>query len=102
MNKRVLITGATGFVGYHLIEKALGAGLEVDAAIRKSSDASHLNSFNLQYIDLEYTSIDKLKVQLEERQYQYIIHAAGITKAKTAEGYNLVNAEYSRNLATAA
>ncbi|TKC09512.1 NAD-dependent epimerase/dehydratase family protein [Pedobacter frigoris] len=102
MSKKVLITGATGFVGYHLIEKALAAGLEVFAAVRKSSDVSHLKEFNISYVDLDYSSVETLKTQLEANQYNYIIHAAGITKAKTAEEYNKVNAGYTKNLALAA
>lgn len=102
MNKKVLITGATGFVGYHLIEKAIGAGLEVYAAVRKSSDISHLSGFDIRYIDLDYTDIDQLSKTLEEHQFDYIIHAAGTTKAKTAADYNTINAKYTRNLAIAA
>jgi nucleoside-diphosphate-sugar epimerase len=101
MNKKVLITGATGFVGYHLIEKAIGAGLEVYAAVRKSSDTSHLSAFDIRYIDLDYANIDQLVETLEDHQFDYIIHAAGTTKAKTAADYNKINAEYTRNLAIA-
>lgn len=102
MSKRVLITGATGFVGYHLIEKALKAGLEVYAAVRKSSSKTHLNEFDIKYIDLDYSSVDALRTQLEEHQFSFIIHAAGITKAKTKADYNKINAEYTEYLAVAA
>jgi len=102
MSKRVLITGATGFVGYHLIEKAIQSGLEVYAAVRKSSSKSHLSEFNIKYIDLDYSSVENLRSQLEEHQFSYIIHAAGITKAKTKADYNKVNAEFTEHLAVAA
>jgi len=102
MSKRVLITGATGFVGYHLIEKALKAGLEVYAAVRKSSSRKHLSEFDIKYIDLDYSSVNNLRAQLEEHQFSHIIHAAGITKAKTKAEYNKINAEYTEYLAVAA
>lgn len=102
MIKKVLITGATGFVGYHLIEHALAAGLEVYAAVRPETDRTHLKAFDIHYTELDYSSVESLKQALEAKQYHYIIHAAGITKAKTKEAYNKVNAEYSRNLAIAA
>ncbi|MES2457286.1 MAG: NAD(P)-dependent oxidoreductase [Bacteroidota bacterium] len=102
MSKKVLITGATGFVGYHLIEKALAAGLEVYCAVRASSDTSHLSDFSIQYLDLNYRDRDQLITVLEEHQFSYIIHAAGTTKAKTAEDYNSINAGYTQNLALAA
>lgn len=100
--KKVLITGASGFVGYHLIEQALKANLEVYAAVRPSSDQSQLASFQIQYTHLDYSSVPALIQELEEKQYNYIIHAAGTTKAKTKAEYDLVNATYTRNLALAA
>jgi UDP-glucose 4-epimerase len=42
MKERVLITGASGFVGYHIILEALNNNLEVYAAVRKNSDTGHL------------------------------------------------------------
>ncbi|TDQ11649.1 NAD-dependent epimerase/dehydratase family protein [Pedobacter metabolipauper] len=102
MSKKVLITGATGFVGYHLIKKAVESGLDVYAAVRLSSDVAHLKVFDIQYTDLDYSSVEALKIELEEKQYDYIIHAAGITKAKTKADYDKVNAGYTRNLAIAA
>ena len=41
MKERVLITGASGFVGFHLIEAALKKELEVYAAVRPSSQIAH-------------------------------------------------------------
>ncbi|HBW81946.1 MAG TPA: NAD(P)-dependent oxidoreductase, partial [Sphingobacterium sp.] len=44
MIEKVLITGASGFVGYHLTRAAKEAGMEVHAAVRKSSDVSEIRS----------------------------------------------------------
>jgi nucleoside-diphosphate-sugar epimerase len=46
--------------------------------------------------------VDALKKEIAQNQYDYIIHAAGITKAATQETYDYVNAGYAYNLATAA
>ncbi|MHA4738686.1 NAD-dependent epimerase/dehydratase family protein [Dyadobacter sp. MSC1_007] len=107
MKGKVFITGASGFIGYHLVAAALNAGMEIHAAVRPSSDLSFLKQLNanandLVYVNTDFSSKDKLKKLLEEGGYTYIIHAAGVTKAKTAAAYNLVNAEYSLNLAQAA
>src|SRR5690554_2342024 len=102
MRKKVLITGGSGFVGYHLIAEALQNGLEVYAAIRPKSKVEHLSGFNINYIYLNYTSVEDLRKEIEDKGYNFIIHAAGITKAKTLADYNQVNAEFSRNLALAA
>lgn len=102
MKQRVLITGASGFVGYHLVEAALQAGLEVYAAVRPSSELAQLKPFSIQYTSLDYTAPEALVKELEEKQYHFIIHAAGTTKAKNAQIYNKVNAEYTKALALAA
>ncbi|MGN7888627.1 NAD-dependent epimerase/dehydratase family protein [Dyadobacter sp. 22481] len=107
MKEKLFITGASGFIGYHLVAAALEAGMEVHAAVRPSSDLSFLKKLNadapdLVYVNADFSSKDKLTKLLEDGGYAYIIHAAGVTKAKTAAAYNLVNAEYSLNLAQAA
>lgn len=102
MSKKVLITGASGFVGFHLIYTAINHGLEVYAAVRHSSDINHLNGLQVNYINLDFNSVDSLKKDLAQYQFNYIIHAAGSTKAKTLEDYNFINADFSKNLALAA
>jgi nucleoside-diphosphate-sugar epimerase len=102
MKKRVLITGASGFVGYHLIAAALASGLEVFAAVRPSSNIQHLQEFDIQYTHLDFADVDALRAEIVLKQYSYIIHASGITKAKSKEEYELVNAGYTKNLALAA
>lgn len=102
MKQKVLITGASGFVGFHLIEAALAKGLEVYAAVRKSSNIKHLHSYNLHYTYLDFTNVESLEKDIREKQYDYIIHAAGTTKAKNSEEYSRINSDYTINLATAA
>lgn len=102
MKEKVMITGASGFLGFHLIEAALKNNLEVYAAIRKSSNIAHLKSLPVSFTYPDFSSIENLKHEIELNQYNYIIHAAGITKAKNQEEYNRVNATFTFNLATAA
>lgn len=102
MKERVLITGASGFVGHHLVEAAVQAGLEVYAAVRPSSEVAHLQNFDIHYTSLKFNDSAALVKELEEKQYHYIIHAAGITKAKSEQEYNSVNADYTQKLALAA
>lgn len=102
MKERVLITGASGFVGYHLIEEALQNNLEVFIAIRKSSKIDHLKNFDIQYIYPEFNNPEALKQLLAEIKPNYIIHAAGVTSARSEGEYNRINATYTYNLAKAA
>ncbi len=102
MKERVLITGASGFVGSHLIPQALQQGLEVFAAVRPSSKIAHLKRFPVEFITPDLTDPSKLSTQLQDYQFDYIIHGAGLTKAKTQKEYDYVNATLTRNLAEAA
>ncbi|WP_407425870.1 NAD-dependent epimerase/dehydratase family protein [Arcticibacter sp.] len=102
MKKKILITGASGFVGSHLVEAAVKEGFDVFAAIRSSSNIKHLESLPVTWVTLSMSDVKKLTDELAEQRYDFIIHCAGSTKAKTEGDYNYVNAELSRNLATAA
>jgi UDP-glucose 4-epimerase len=102
MKERVLITGASGFIGYHLIEEALKNNLDVYAAVRESSKIDHLKHFKVKYTYPDFANISSLKKELSENNYQYIIHAAGVTRARSQQEYNDVNAGYTHNLALAA
>jgi len=102
MKKKVLITGASGFVGSHLVEAAVKEDFDVFAAIRSSSNIKHLASLPVTWVTLSMSDVKQLTAELAEQQYNFIIHCAGSTKAKTESDYNYVNAELSRNLAIAA
>ncbi|ASU33928.1 NAD-dependent epimerase/dehydratase family protein [Mucilaginibacter xinganensis] len=102
MKERVLITGASGFVGFHLIEEALANNLEVFAAVRKSSKIDHLKGLDIKYTYPDFTSLQALKDNINENKYDYIIHAAGVTKARSSKEYDDINAGYTYNLALAA
>lgn len=101
MKKRILITGATGFVGFHLIEAALSNGLEVFANVRKTSQTGHLQGLAISFVKLDFESIYQMTRHIEEYKYDYVIHAAAVTKAENLDQYNKYNAAYTRNLAIA-
>ncbi|HTL07661.1 MAG TPA: NAD(P)-dependent oxidoreductase [Chitinophagaceae bacterium] len=102
MKKKLLITGASGFLGYHLIEAALLQGYEVYAGVRGSSNTAHLDTTKVTIVQLDMSDIAALQNVLRQYGIGYIIHAAALTRAKTPELYNFSNALLTRNLATAA
>ncbi len=66
MTKRLLITGANGFVGSHLVDGALENGYEVFAAVRKNSDLSFLKDTKAALVYPDYFNHEKTVALLKE------------------------------------
>lgn len=82
---RILVTGASGFVGSHMVEQALGCGYETWAAVRTTSNRRYLTDSRIHFIELDYTDAATLTAQLHEHYllhgaWDIIIHCAGATK----------------------
>jgi len=99
--KKLLITGATGFVGYHLVVEALLQGYEVHATIRKSGRLGNLSNVPIHFHELSLFDKEGFKRLLNEHQIGMVIHNAGLTKATTEDQYFSVNTHGTRVLAEA-
>jgi len=100
MNK-LLITGATGFIGGFLIKEALDRKFNVFAFVRKSSSIKTLESQGVQCIEIDMNNIDQQVKYLKEFNFDYIIHNAGITRSANKQDYYDVNCGYLQNIVTA-
>ncbi|MBS5978170.1 NAD(P)-dependent oxidoreductase [Dysgonomonas sp. Marseille-Q5470] len=101
--KRILITGASGFIGSFLVEKALEEGYETWAGVRKSSSREYLKDDRIQFLDLNFGDKNKLKEQLSHFKkkfgmFDYVVHNAGVTKCLDAEDFDKINFRYTANL----
>ncbi|MBS1591653.1 MAG: NAD(P)-dependent oxidoreductase [Bacteroidetes bacterium] len=106
MKEKILITGATGFIGSFIVEQALAAGLEVYANIRKTSNTQYLPQKEMHFIEFNLSAVEILTQQLNSYVEQfggfdYIIHNAGLTQAKTKADFFKVNYECAKNIADA-
>ncbi|MFZ4261144.1 NAD-dependent epimerase/dehydratase family protein [Sphingobacterium sp. HJSM2_6] len=102
MKKKIFVTGASGFVGTHLVEKAHLLGFEVHAAIRKTSNIQDIVPYVDQFIYPDLGNTDELIRLFNQEQYHYIIHAAALTKAKSEESLLQVNVGYTEAIMQAA
>lgn len=100
---KILVTGASGFIGSFIVEEGLSRGYEVWAGIRGSSSRKFLGDGRISFIELDFSSIARLKEQLaafrqEHGGWDYIVHAAGVTKCLDKKDFFKVNYEGTRNL----
>ena len=98
---RILVTGATGFIGSFIVEEALNKGMEVWAAMRKTSSLEYLRDSRIHRIELNLSSEDDLKNQLKDHPFDYVVHAAGVTKCIHQEDFYRINTEGTKNLVNA-
>lgn len=99
--KKILITGASGFIGSFIVEEALRLNMETWAAIRPTSSRRYLQDSRIHFIELDFSSEEKLRQQLEPHQFNYIVHAAGVTKCLHSEDFYRINTEGTKNLVQA-
>ena len=87
----VLVTGASGFIGSFIVEEALARGMEVWAAVRKSSSRAFLTDSRIHFIELTLSDPDALRKELDGKRFDYVVHAAGVTKCKDKEEFHRTN-----------
>lgn len=101
--KKILITGASGFIGGFLVQGALEWGYEVWAGVRATSSRANLQDKRIHFINLPYADREALTQLLkafaeEQGGWHYIIHNAGLTKTWNKQAFFRVNATYTNNL----
>lgn len=94
---RVFVTGATGFVGSHVVEGLLDAGHEPFCLVRETSDTDHLDALGVEQFVGSLDDIDGLAPAVEASDT--VIHLAGIVKARDPEDFYRLNGEATASLA---
>ena len=97
---RVLVTGATGFIGYHLVKRLSEQGIEVSCLIRKRVRATQLEPFDPHFVIGDVTDPESFREALQG--VETIYHLAGATKALKASRLWEINETGTRNVAAAA
>jgi nucleoside-diphosphate-sugar epimerase len=98
---KVLLTGANGFVGSHILDQLCAAGHPVRVLLRKMS-RTHFIENHLPGLEVCCGSLtDPGSVREAMRGADCVIHCAGKTKAIRAAEYDAVNLEGTRNVVRA-
>jgi dihydroflavonol-4-reductase len=76
---RILVTGATGFIGSRIVQKLVGTNDQVFVLVRKTSDLSAISSL-LERVQLVYGDVtDLASVESAMQGIDHVYHSAGLT-----------------------
>ena len=98
---KILITGASGFIGSFIVEEALRRGWETWAAVRRSSSRQFLQDERIHFIELNLSNEQQLTEQLRGHEFDYVVHAAGVTKCIDQADFRRINTEGTQHLVRA-
>ena len=97
---RILVTGASGFIGSGLVSALASQGHEVCALLRQSASIEFLKGVPFTRLTGDLRDQDSLNRACENAEV--VFHLAGLTSAKSRREYFKYNAEGTKNIAQAA
>ena len=98
---KILVTGASGFIGSFVVQEALDRDFHVWAAVRHSSSREYLGDARINFIELDFSDEARLTEQLRPYSFDYVVHAAGVTKSSNVDDFYNINSEGTRRLVAA-
>ncbi len=94
---RILVTGSSGFIGSHLLNKLSEDRHELSVFLRTASSVQNFQS--VQFFRGDFFDVDSLKKAVENQDI--IIHCGGVTKVKIPADFYRFNTEVTCNLTQA-
>jgi nucleoside-diphosphate-sugar epimerase len=98
---KVLVTGASGFLGGHVVERLTARGDQVRALVRKTSNRAHLEHLpNVELFEGSVEQVDRVREAVDG--VDAIVHSAGLIKARSTDEFFAINVGGTSNLVEAA
>ena len=91
-----LVTGATGFIGHHLVQQLIATGTTVTCLVRETSQCSGLHDLDVRLAKGDVTDVGSLETAL--RSVDVVYHLAGLTKSLAVQTLMETNGEGVRNV----
>ena len=98
-DKPVLVTGANGFIGSHLVEALLRRGYRVRCLVRRTGDVTFIRDLPVEWAYADLREGGDLDAAC--RDVHAVCHCAGLTRAQDRETFLRVNTEGTLALAQA-
>ena len=96
---RILISGATGFIGTHLARAAVSQDYDVTCLVRRTSSSKQLHGLRMRRVRGDV--LDRASLAAAVRGQEVVFHLAGCVKALQANQFYEINAQGTRNIAEA-
>lgn len=94
---RVFVTGATGFVGSHVVKRLVDGGHHPVCMVRETSDTALLDRLGVQTVVGSLRQLDGLAETLKE--VDALIHIAGVVKVRDTDEFYQINGAATGELA---
>jgi dihydroflavonol-4-reductase len=82
---KALVTGSTGFVGSHLVEKLLQKNYKVKCLLRPETRLEYIDNLPVELVYGNYSDPESLRTAVAD--VNYVFHVGGVTKSRTKQGY---------------
>ncbi len=96
---KALVTGATGFIGSHLVSGLISEGFDVSCLVRSNSNLKCLEGLNVRLVKGDCT--DEAFLSDAVKDVDYVFHLAGLTKAGCENDYYAANVKGTENVVNA-
>lgn len=99
---KVLVTGATGFIGAYLVGRLVKEGHEVICTVRKTSNLSRLRGISgLSLIECDLNNEKRVLSAVKDKAPEIVFHCAAIVKEKNESLLDEVNTGMTYNICAA-